>query len=521
MKKIHVILSAGILSIFMSCKQNNSYTNQNESIQNHSEENSLKGQTGEALSKIYCIACHEYPKPELLDKDTWKNYMLPRMGYMYGIFKTRKEHDALFENNEGGEIVKASGLFPSSPTIDSLSWQKIEDYYLSNAPNNLKLPQKKHIKKQLEQFSTIIPAQKVGMPSSTMAQFSSKGQIYLGDAVTKSFSVFSQELELLNTGNVQEGAVSLHDGENSIWLTVMGSFSPTDAPLGLIATLPKKKGVSASVPIKNLQRPVHSGYGDFDGDGDEDIVVCEFGKWTGALSVFIKNDSTYEKKILLPTPGAIKAYVKDMNMDGHLDVVALFAQGAEGVDIYYNDGKANFKRDRVLKFSPSMGGSFMNLIDYNDDGYLDILFTAGDNADYKPVLKPWHGVYVFVNDGQNHFKEELFIHHNGVYNAVVNDFDGDGDKDIAAISFFPDWVNTPEESFVYYENDGNNNFSNYTFPEVNKGRWVVMHSSDYDQDGDEDLILGSLAFEVIPKLGYVNQWIKDGIPFIVLQNNLY
>ncbi len=447
--------------------------------------------------------------------------MLPRMGYMYGIYESKQEYEALFENNEGGRIVKSSGLFPSSPTMDSTTWKNIKAYYLQRAPEKLSMPPKKQIKKYLNQFTTIIPDQRVGMPSSTMAQFSKSGQIYLGDAVTKSFSIFSQDLQLLNTGNVQEGAVSLYDGEHAFWLTVMGSFSPTDAPLGLIATLPKQKGIASSVPIKELQRPVHSDYGDLDGDGDMDIVVSEFGKWTGALSVFINTNSNYEKKILLSTPGAIKSYMRDMNKDGFLDIVALFAQGAEGIDIYYNDGKANFKRERVLKFSPSMGGSFMNLIDYNDDGFLDILFTAGDNADYKPVLKPWHGIYVFINDGQNQFNEALFIHHNGAYNAVVDDFDGDGDKDIAAISFFPDWINTPEESFVYYQNNGNNNFENFTFPEVNKGRWVVMHSSDYDKDGDQDLILGSLAFEVIPKLGYVEQWMKDGIPFIVLENKLY
>ncbi|MEM6517408.1 MAG: VCBS repeat-containing protein [Bacteroidota bacterium] len=521
MKKIQTIALVALLLISVSCKNDKGYSNQEDNLDKTSQAEPLTRLTGEELSKMYCNGCHEYPEPKLLNKDTWKNYMLPRMGYMYGIYKTKKEYEALFENNQGGDIVKDSGLFPSSPTIDSLAWNKIEDFYLKNAPENLELPPKKQIIKKLNQFTTIIPEQKVGVPSSTMAQFSEDGQIYLGDAMTKSFSVFSTDLKLLSTGNVQEGAVSLYDGDDSFWLTVMGSFSPTDAPLGLIATLPKKQGESASVPIKQLQRPVHSGYGDLDNDGDMDVVVCEFGKWTGALSVFLKNDNGYEKKILLPAPGAIKSYLKDMNNDGHLDIVALFAQGAEGIDIYYNDGKANFKRERVLKFSPSMGGSFMNLMDYNDDGYLDILFTAGDNADYKPVLKPWHGIYVFVNDGKNNFEQELFIHHNGAYNAVIEDFDGDGDKDIAAISFFPDWVDVPEESFVYYENNGENNFSNFTFPEVNKGRWVVMHSSDYDKDGDVDLILGSLAFEVIPKLGYVEKWIQGGIPFVVLQNNKF
>lgn len=521
MKKKYTVLIIIIFHIYLSCKNDSNYIKQDPQDQTEKEVNVLSNLDGKQLSKIYCASCHEYPEPALLDVDTWKNYMLPRMGYMYGIYKTTEEYEALFENNEGGDIVRASGLFPSSRTMDSLTWGKIENYYLKNAPAQLKVPSKKEITKQLTQFTTIIPDQKVQIPSSTMVEFSEEGNIYLGDAITKSFSIFSNQLQLLSTGNVQEGAVSLYDGNNAFWLTVMGSFSPTDEPRGLIATLAKNPKVKSSVPITRLQRPVHSDYGDLNGDGTMDIVVSEFGKWTGALSVFLNKNGDYTKKVLLGTPGAIKSYIMDMNGDGFLDIVALFAQGAEGIDIYYNDGEANFQRKRVLKFSPSMGGSFMNLIDYNDDGYLDILFTSGDNADYKPVLKPWHGIYIFINDGNNNFKKELFIHHNGAYNAIVNDFDGDGDKDIAAISFFPDWINNPEESFVYYENNGENKFNNYTFPEVNKGRWVVMHSSDYDKDGDEDLILGSLAFEVVPKLGYVEQWMKDGIPFIILNNNRY
>ena len=504
-----------------SCNNKSNYTSEDELEIRTSESELDIPYNGEELSKMYCASCHEYPKPDLLDVDTWENFMLPRMGYMFGIYHTQAEYQGLFEKNAGGDIVRSSGLFPEERTLDSSSWQKIKTFYLKNAPDKLVLPQKKIIIPKLAQFKIRIPDQKVNIPSTTMVKFSEDGEIYLGDAITRSFSVFSKDLKLLSTGTVQEGAVSIHEDRDNFWLTVMGSFSPTDEPLGLIAKLPKHSGQKASVPIKGLQRPVHSDYGDLNGDGSIDIVVSEFGKWTGALSIFLSTNGVYTKKTLLAAPGAIKSYLKDMNGDGFLDIVALFAQGAEGIDIYYNDGKANFKRKRVLKFSPSMGGSFMDLIDYNNDGYLDILFAAGDNADYKPVLKPWHGVYIFINDGENKFKQELFIHHNGAYNAIVEDFDGDGDKDISVISFFPDWVNTPEESFVYYQNNGDSTFSNFTFPEVNKGRWVVMDASDYDKDGDLDLILGSLAFEVVPKLGYIEQWVKDGIPFVILENKLY
>ncbi|NJL75451.1 MAG: cytochrome c [Saprospiraceae bacterium] len=48
-------------------------------------QNTDKVVVGEQLAKVHCASCHQYPTPEFLDKKTWKNYILPRMGYMMGI----------------------------------------------------------------------------------------------------------------------------------------------------------------------------------------------------------------------------------------------------------------------------------------------------------------------------------------------------------------------------------------------------------------------------------------------------
>ncbi|MAO07153.1 MAG: hypothetical protein CL596_00410 [Alteromonas sp.] len=501
------------LSIFMitalvaSCKRNSETNQQPESI---------SAENGEKLARLYCASCHQFPEPEMLPKKIWSQTILPRMGYMYGIYNSETERQNLFENNQGGAIVKASGLFPDAPTLDSITWANIQKYYLTKAPDSIFQHSPLKIIGESKLFKTLIPDQKVNVPSTTLAKFTSEGTIYIGDAFTKSFSEFSKDLGLLKTGNVPEGAVWTTTSKDTLWLTVMGSFSPTDAPLGVIA---KSTGNGPfSVPIKNLQRPVHTSLADVDQDGDEDILVCEFGKWTGALSLHVnQGEDTYVKKVLHAKPGAIKAYFRDMNADGLMDIIALFAQADEGIDIFYNLGNTNFRRERVLEFPPSMGGSFFNVQDYNHDGHLDILFTAGDNADYYPILKPWHGVYLYTNNGSNVFKKTRFLPLNGAYNAVMEDFDLDGDQDIAAISFFPDWAQNPKEAFVFFENIGTT-YQAYTFKEVNWGRWVVMDAMDYDRDGDTDLVLGSLAFEALPKLGFEKVWMEKGIPFVVLEN---
>jgi len=40
---------------------------------------------GEALAKKYCASCHLYPEPQLLDKKTWREGVLPNMAMRLGI----------------------------------------------------------------------------------------------------------------------------------------------------------------------------------------------------------------------------------------------------------------------------------------------------------------------------------------------------------------------------------------------------------------------------------------------------
>ena len=57
---------------------------------------------------------------------------------------------------------------------------------------------------------------------------------------------------------------------------------------------------------------------------------------------------------------------------------------------------------------------------------------------------------------------------------MAADFNNDGDLDIAAISYFPDFKNQPQESFVYLENEGNFQFKPYAIKEFNEGHWLTM-----------------------------------------------
>jgi hypothetical protein len=131
--------------------------------------------------------------------------------------------------------------------------------------------------------------------------------------------------------------------------------------------------------------------------------------------------------------------------------------------------------------------------DVNGDGLKDIIYTCGDNLDFTAdVLKNYHGVYIFLNKGNYKFEQVYFFPIHGCYKAVARDFDNDGDMDIMTISYFPDYKNQPEESIVYLENKGKFNFAPYTVHEFDSGNWITMDAADLDNDGDEDVVIGSL-----------------------------
>ncbi|MGN6540858.1 MAG: FG-GAP repeat domain-containing protein, partial [Ginsengibacter sp.] len=191
-------------------------------------------------------------------------------------------------------------------------------------------------------------------------------------------------------------------------------------------------------------------------------------------------------------------------------------QGDEGLFLFTNKGNGNFQQEEVLKFPPSYGSSYFELDDFNKDGYPDILYTCGDNGDYSRVLKPYHGVYIFINDGTNHFKQKFFFPIDGCYKAMARDYDGDGDLDIAAISFFADYAHQPQESFVYLENKGNLDFHPYSFREATLGRWLTMDAGDIDGDGKPDIILGN--FSIGPEIIKQNVDWKHSPPCVILKN---
>ncbi|WNH10686.1 FG-GAP repeat domain-containing protein [Thalassobellus suaedae] len=497
MKRKLFFLYIVLFVLIISCKKNSKEIPSNDLKQVNELEYS-----GEELAKMYCVSCHIFTEPKLLDKKTWKYGLLPQMGYRMGIYHNTPRK-SLIESGPGGKLVESRGIFPIEPNISEKEWQLINNYFYDNAPDSLIVP-KKDLKTSIKGLKVKIPEFHVSPPMVTAIKYNTElNQVYIADAKAdfSTINILDKDLKSISTLALPSPISHIDYKKDTIYATLMGGFMPTDAPSGSIIKIFKLPGQTEykgfSSILKNIQRPVHTTYTDINGDKKEDIIVCEYGNHTGKLSLYLKNNlGKYDKKILSNNPGASSVTVKDLNKDGLLDIISLMAQGNEEINVYYNLGNGEFKFKNLIKFPPCFGSVSFSMIDWNKDGFEDIIYVNGDNADYSMVSKPYHGLRIYLNDGENNFKESFFQHQNGAYKSITHDFDKDGDLDITLTSFFPDLINEPEEGFIYMDNISTKDsikFNLKTFKQASLGRWLIIEKTDFDKNNFPELLLGSFT----------------------------
>src|SRR5262249_10337939 len=120
------------------------------------------------------------------------------------------------------------------------------------------------------------------------------------------------------------------DGRVDLVIAELGSFMPADHADGKVLWLRRtaEGGWQPGVLQAGLGRVADVQPGDFDGDGDVDLVVAEFGwRKTGRI-VLLENlgsqsgEPAFQLRELDPRHGTIHVPTVDLDGDGRLDFVA-------------------------------------------------------------------------------------------------------------------------------------------------------------------------------------------------------
>lgn len=481
------------------------------------DEQSLK--EDEALAMAQCGSCHLYPEPSLLPKAKWDT-VLTRMGARMGVHSTlynpyaEKSMDKVFK-------LKAANIYPETPRLTEEEWKRIQRFFKHVAPETLEIT-KPDAWNPTTQFQTSFPDVNLpGYPEITLTEYDAEANtLYLADRRGRFCSMtadFSANYQItLPRPIVDVDRIDKH----SIYLLTIGNLYPDEGSSGAVVRMDERRYERQELQIAQLPRPVSFLSTDLDQDQQSDLLICSFGNDIGKFSRFEENLGAFAEDVLKKVPGSSRVYAEDLDGNGLKDLVVLFAQADEGISIFYQQ-ENGFQEKSVLRFPSIYGSNDFEFLDFDADGDKDIILSNGDNGDKSNVLKPYHGIRIFLNDGTQNFTQAYFFPFFGASKVRCRDFDQDGDLDIIAMSFFPDFSIDGEQSLVYLENIGDMTFQPFQIEGANMGRWMVMDAGDIDQDGDEDVIFGSFTLNserIDPDL--IQTWQQENKKLLFLENQL-
>lgn len=469
---------------------------------------------GEHLVKLHCTKCHALVPANTLTKDVWRMHAMPSMAHYLGI------------STYGPSFYKAP---KDTGGISIVNWQAIVDYYNKIAPDTL-TPAKRPVPLINDWAGFTLKKPKSGNDISFTTMVTADpatGNIYTSDLMANTFTEWNDQLQNVRVTNIPSPAVNVNftkdaKGADMAILSCIGRIDAVDFASGKIygANLAANPLTATEIAV-DMPRPVQTLTVDVDKDGTNELIVLGQGFTKGGVYLFKlgANGKALKQYTITDRPGAVQAVSQDFNNDGYADLMVLFGTGNEGLALFLNDKKGGFTSRELLSFPPVNGSTSFALTDIDHDGKLDLIYTCGYNFHDSRILKPYHGLYIYKNTGDFNFKQSWFYPINGATKAIAQDFDKDGDIDIATIAFFADMKNNPAEEFIYFEQDKPMQFKPHAVPVSKYGRWMSMDVSDVNKDGKPDIILGNYASGFLFQPNFAPNW-EERQPFIVLQNGI-
>ncbi len=297
-----------------------------------------------------------------------------------------------------------------------------------------------------------------------------------------------------------------YDNDGDLDLLLAGSTT-REAPYAPLTQLYQNDN-GTFVPVDAPFVDLHSGsaaWGDYDNDGDQDLLltgspssdlpyaartVLYANAGSGSGTDFIEIDTSF--------PGITfgEAQWGDYDSDGDLDIL-LTGFGSEGFTtaVYRNAGSGAGTgdgrpfADAELNL-PALGFSAGDWGDYDRDGDLDLLLSGGGSSTF--VLDG--ASFVYRNDGSSFSRVDFGLKGLLAGTARWGDYNGDDNLDVLLLG-----ADQPfgRYSARVYQNQGGTAFEEHALLVgviLGNGSW-----GDYDGDGDLDLIVIGRTAGLVPE----------------------
>ncbi|MBD1208970.1 MAG: VCBS repeat-containing protein, partial [Ignavibacteria bacterium] len=226
------------------------------------------------------------------------------------------------------------------------------------------------------------------------------------------------------------------------------------------------------LPVAPGTTPQTTVSGDFDGDGDLDLAVANFG--SGNLSVLLNTGSgAFAAAVVYAVGGGVKGLVAgDFNNDGLLDLAVPNSGGS--LRVLINAGAGTFPTSALS--TPGSALQALTSADFNADGFMDLAAADNGTNSVRIILNAGTGAGTFLAATNYAVGANPFA-------ITCGDFDGDGDIDLAV-------PNRDANNVSILMNNGAGVFTtavNYTVGT----RPMSIVSGDFNNDGLLDLAVAN------------------------------